>query len=171
LPINEAKRLKQFCFKIKDSTLEGVYSMNQYAKSTTRFTRIVTSVVISLTLFASSVPMSTYAAIQAPPLESNIVTQTMQHVFRFFFPRPLYVGTLMNGSSDAGMPDRGDEKATMATSNWTNLVVNLETGNHLVTADIMSVPTASGLPMSVQLVHNSFNASIDVGVGKGWMRA
>jgi YD repeat-containing protein len=33
----------------------------------------------------------------------------------------------------------------------------------------MSVPTASGLPMSVQLVHNSFNASIDVGVGKGWM--
>jgi len=35
----------------------------------------------------------------------------------------------------------------------------------------MSIPTASGLPMSVQLVHNSFNASIDVGVGKGWMRA
>jgi YD repeat-containing protein len=33
----------------------------------------------------------------------------------------------------------------------------------------MSVPTASGLPMSVQLVHNSFNASIDIGVGKGWM--
>jgi hypothetical protein len=94
-----------------------------------------------------------------------------QHVFHFFFPRPLYVGSLMNGSSDAGMPDRGDEKAAMATSNWTNLVVNLDTGNHLVTADIMSIPTASGLPMSVQLVHNSFNASIDVGVGKGWMRA
>jgi len=75
----------------------------------------------------------------------------------------------MNGSSDAGMPDRGDEKVTMATSAWTNLVVNLETGNHLVTADVMSIPTASGLPLSVQLVHNSFNASIDVGVGKGWM--
>jgi hypothetical protein len=41
--------------------------MNQYAKSTTRFTRIVTSVVISLTLLTASVPMSTYAAIQAPP--------------------------------------------------------------------------------------------------------
>jgi hypothetical protein len=59
--------MKRFSFKIKDSTLEGVYSMNQYAKSTTRFTRIVTSVVISLTLFTASVPMSTYAAIQAPP--------------------------------------------------------------------------------------------------------
>jgi hypothetical protein len=43
--------------------------------------------------------------------------------------------------------------------------------NHLVTKDVISVPTASGLPMSLQLVHNSFNASIDVGVGKGWIRA
>jgi hypothetical protein len=67
LPMDEVKKMKQFCFKIKDSTLEGVFSMNKYAKSTTRFTRIVTSVVISLTLFVSSVPMSTYAAIQAPP--------------------------------------------------------------------------------------------------------
>jgi hypothetical protein len=59
--------MKQFCFEIKETTSEGVYSMNQYAKSTTRFTRIVTSVVISLTLLTASVPMSTYAAIQAPP--------------------------------------------------------------------------------------------------------
>jgi hypothetical protein len=41
--------------------------MNDHAKSTMRFTRIVTSVVITLSLFTSSVPMSTYAAIQAPP--------------------------------------------------------------------------------------------------------
>jgi hypothetical protein len=131
--------------------------------------RVVLSVFLSFALLSASVPVSTYAAV--PPLETNIITHTMQRIFHFFFPRPLYVGTLMNGSSDAGMPDRGDEKVTMATSAWTNLVMNLETGNHLVTADVMSVPTASGLPMSVQLVHNSFNASIDVGVGKGWIRA
>ncbi len=46
----------------------------------------------------------------------------MQQVFHFFFPRPLYVDTLMNSSADAGMPDQGDEKAAMATSTWTNLV-------------------------------------------------
>ena len=163
--------MKRYSFKIKESTLEGVLPMNDPKKSNMRLTRIVTSVVVSFMLFTASVPVSTYAAIQAPPLGTNIVTQSMQRVFHFFFPRPLYVGSLMNGSTDAGMPDRGDEKVTMATSNWTNLVVNLETGNHLVTADVMSVPTASGLPLRLQLVHNSFNASIDVGVGKGWRRA
>ena len=140
---------------------------NRFAFSFNRVVRSILSIVITLSLFTASVPVSTYAAIENTSWENSIVYQSMQQVFHFFFPRPLYVGTLMNGSSDAGMPDRGDEKATMATSNWTNLVVNLDTGNHLVTADVMSVPTASGLPMSVQLVHNSFNASIDVGVGKG----
>jgi hypothetical protein len=81
----------------------------------------------------------------------------------------LFVGTLMTGSNLAGLPDRGDEKASMATSSWTNLVTNLQTGNHLVTASLLNVPTASGLPLSLQLAHNSMNASIDVGVGKGWM--
>jgi hypothetical protein len=132
--------------------------------------RSILTIVITLSLFTASVPVSTYAALQAP-LENSSLYKSMQQVFHFFFPRPLYVGTLMNGSSDAGMPDRGDEKVTMATSARTNLVVNLDTGNHLVTADVMSIPTASGLPMSLQLVHNSFNASVDVGVGKGWIRA
>ncbi|MDD4615351.1 MAG: hypothetical protein PHI40_08130, partial [Caldisericia bacterium] len=62
-----------------------------------RCIRSFLSIVITLALFASSVTVSTYAAIQAPPLETNIVTQSMQRIFHFFFPRPLYVGTLMNG--------------------------------------------------------------------------
>mgnify|MGYP000560186792 CR=1 FL=1 len=75
----------------------------------------------------------------------------------------------MTGSNLAGLPDRGDEKAALATSSWTNLVTNLQTGNHLVTASLLNIPTASGLPLSLQLAHNSMNASIDVGVGKDWM--
>ena len=75
----------------------------------------------------------------------------------------------MNGSVNAGLPDRNDEKATLVTSEWVNLVTNLDTGNHLVTVDLLNVPASSGLPLTLQLVHNSMNASIDVGAGKGWM--
>ena len=41
--------------------------MNDPKKSNMRLTRIVTSVVVSFMLLTASVPMSTYAAIQAPP--------------------------------------------------------------------------------------------------------
>ncbi len=98
-----------------------------------------------------------------------MLSSTMQWFRHTFFPTPLYVGTLTGGSTDAGLPNRTDEKVTMATSEWTNLVTNLDTGNHLVTVDLLNIPSASGLPMNLQLVHNSMNASVDIGVGKGWM--
>ncbi len=59
--------MKRYSFKIKESTLEGVLPMNDPKKSNMRLTRIVTSVVVSFMLLTASVPMSTYAAIQAPP--------------------------------------------------------------------------------------------------------
>ena len=98
-----------------------------------------------------------------------MITNAYYTIKNRLFPRPLFVGTLMGGSNEAGLPDRGDEKASMATSSWVNLVANLQTGGNIVAVDLLDVPSASGLPLTLQLVHNSMSPSIDVGVGKGWM--
>ncbi len=81
----------------------------------------------------------------------------------------LYPQSLIdNGSTSAGRKASDAEYVFHPTSNWTTLAMDLESGNFLFHAHLLSI---QGISLSIPffLTYNSMNAGEDIGLGKGWV--
>jgi YD repeat-containing protein len=86
----------------------------------------------------------------------------------FWNSRYYTMGLIDEGSTAAGLKGRSYEYAHLPTSKWTEMVADLQSGNHMLRAELFNLP-GTPLPLSLQLTYNSANANVDIGVGKGWM--
>ena len=73
-----------------------------------------------------------------------------------------------NGSDSAGRKSSDAEFIFHPTSKWTTLSADLESGNFLFIVNLFEL-SGTSLIIPFGLTYNSFNATEDIGVGKGWM--
>jgi YD repeat-containing protein len=124
---------------------------NKVSQKVTRI--VIVSFLCGLLFFSLSIPLPFLQAITSPHFSSG---------------RLYPLGLIEDGSLDAGLKGRSYEYAHLPTSEWTEMVADLQSGNHMLRAELFNLP-GSSLPLSVQLTYNSSNANVDIGVGKGWM--
>jgi len=68
----------------------------------------------------------------------------------------------------AGMHGTEENILSMPTTRWSNLAVNLNTGNAMVLVQPVNLP-GTPLPLSLSLLYHHRNAAVNVGLGNGWM--
>ncbi len=81
-----------------------------------------------------------------------------------FYPLTL----LSQGDPLAGMHGTEENILAMPTTRWSNLAVNLNTGNAMVVVQPINLP-GTPLPLSLSLLYHHRNAAVNVGLGSGWM--
>jgi len=112
------------------------------------------SFILSLfILFSFSIPLQFVRAITSPS---------------YWTSREYTVCQVYNGSSDAGLKGHDYEYAHLPTSEWTEMVADLQSGNHMLRADLFNLP-GTPLPLVVSLTYNSLNSAVDIGMGLGWI--
>jgi len=110
--------------------------------------------LLSLLLFFSfSIPLPFVRAITSPSYWSSRNYKTCQ---------------VYNGSSDAGLKGHDYEYAHLPTSEWTEMVADLQSGNHMLRAELFNLP-GTPLPLAFALTYNSLNSAVDIGMGLGWV--
>ena len=72
------------------------------------------------------------------------------------------------GSALAGIKGFEYEYGYLPTSDWIGLVSDLGDGNFIVRADIINI-MGTGLNLQLGMTYNSYNSTVDIGAGKGWM--
>jgi len=72
------------------------------------------------------------------------------------------------GNALAGIKGFEYEYGYLPTSEWIGLVSDLGDGNFIVRADIINI-LGTGLNLQLGMTYNSYNSTIDIGAGKGWM--
>jgi hypothetical protein len=78
------------------------------------------------------------------------------------------LGLIEDGSLSAGLKGRDYEYTHLSTSEWTEMVADLQSGNFMLRAELFNLP-GTPLPLTISLTYNSLNANVDIGAGKGWM--
>jgi len=138
----------------KQQVLKNDFSLDSRKKEKKHVYSIFSFVLAFLLLFSFSIlPLEFCHAIGTPS---------------YFDSRVYPQGLVDEGSVNAGQKNSQAEFAFLPTSEWTTLSANLQTGNFMVLAPLVTV---QGVPnsLSIFLTYNHFNASVDIGVGKGWM--
>ena len=138
----------------KQQVLKNDFSLDSRKKEKKHVYSIFSFVLAFLLLFSFSIlPLEFCHAIGTPS---------------YFDSRVYPQGLVDEGSVNAGQKNSEAEFAFLPTSEWTTLSANLQTGNFMVLAPLVTV---QGVPnsLSIFLTYNHFNASVDIGVGKGWM--
>ncbi|HOI25168.1 MAG TPA: DUF6531 domain-containing protein [Caldisericia bacterium] len=115
--------------------------------------RTLASVLSFVLLFLLSVP-SSYA---------QMLGSSTYYSSRFY---PLTL--LSQGDPLAGMHGTEENILSMPTTRWSNLAVNLNTGNAMVLVQPINLP-GTPLPLSLSLWYHHRNAAVNVGLGSGWM--
>jgi YD repeat-containing protein len=75
---------------------------------------------------------------------------------------------LSQGDPLAGMHGTEENILAMPTTRWSNLAVNMNTGNAMVLVQPINLP-GTPLPLSLSLLYHHRNAAVNVGLGNGWM--
>ena len=104
-------------------------------------------------LFAFSIPFQFVQAITNPS---------------YWTSREYKLCQVYNGSADAGLKGHDYEYAHLPTSEWTEMVADLQSGNHMLRAELFNLP-GTPLPLVVSLTYNSLNSAVDIGIGLGWV--
>jgi hypothetical protein len=123
---------------------------NNVSQKVTRI--LIVSLLSGLLFFSLSIPNQFLQAITSPHFSSG---------------RLYPLGLIEDGSTSAGLKGRSYEYAHLPTSEWTEMVADLQSGNQMIRAELFNLPGTS-LPLSIQLTYNSANANVDIGIGKGW---
>jgi YD repeat-containing protein len=82
------------------------------------------------------------------------------------FPTTVLANAML-GSSLAGVKGYSFEVAAIASSQWTNMVVDIKDGNLMVLAKPLEI-AGSGKSLTFEMTYNSVNHDLDLGLGKGW---
>jgi YD repeat-containing protein len=122
-------------------------------KKVDRVRSFVSFVLMAFMIFSLTIPIEYCKAVGAP---------------NFWTSRYYTMGLIDEGSAEAGLKGREYEYAHLPTSKWTEMVADIQSGNHMLRAELFNLP-GTPLPLSLQLTYNSANANVDIGVGKGWM--
>ncbi len=77
------------------------------------------------------------------------------------------MGLVEDGSEEAGLRGRDDEYAFLPTSEWTEMIADLYTGNFMLHTELFQLP-GTPLPLTFTMTYSSLNATMDIGLGKGW---
>jgi len=116
--------------------------------------RILISCFLSLLLFFSlSIPIQFVKAITSPS---------------YWTSREYKICQVYNGSTEAGLKGHDYEYVHLPTSEWTEMVADLQSGNFMVRAELFNLP-GTPLPLVVSLTYNSLNSAVDIGMGLGWI--
>jgi YD repeat-containing protein len=86
-----------------------------------------------------------------------------------YYSSRFYPLTLLDqGDPLAGMHGTEENILAMPTTRWSNLAVNMNTGNAMVIVQPINLP-GTPLPLSISLLYHHRNAAVNVGLGSGWM--
>jgi len=113
----------------------------------------VSCLLMVLLFFVFSIPVEFVRAITSPS---------------YWTSRNYQICQVYNGSSDAGLKGHDFEYAHLPTSEWTEMVADLQSGNFMLRAELFNLP-GTPLPLIVSLTYNSLNSAVDIGMGLGWI--
>jgi len=123
------------------------------SRSSSLVSRCLASVLSLVLIFLVSVPSSFAQMLGSPTYYSSR-----------FYPLTL----LDQGDPLAGMHGTEENILAMPTTHWSNLAVNMNTGNAMVMVQPINLP-GTPLPLSISLLYHHRNAAVNVGLGNGWM--
>lgn len=85
----------------------------------------------------------------------------------FWDSRIYPMGLVEDGSTEAGIKGFANEYGYFSTSQWTQVVFDLQNGGLVCQANLIQIP-GTILPLTFSLTYSSKNANVDIGMGKGW---
>jgi len=126
--------------------------MRSFKSSGTMNRFCVSCLLVLLMFFTISIPAEFCRAISSPT---------------FWTSRYFMTGLTDEGSVYAGVKGFANEYVYYPTSRWTQMIFDLQNGGFVCQANLIQIP-GTLLPLTFTLSYSSFNASLDIGMGKGW---
>jgi YD repeat-containing protein len=145
--------MKGVFMKLYLVNFEGPPFSRESSRSSSLLSRTLAVFISLVLIFLLSVPSSFAQILGSPTYYSSR-----------FYPLTL----LSQGDPLAGMHGTEENILAMPTTRWSNLAVNMNTGNAMVIVQAINLP-GTPLPLSISLLYHHRNAAVNIGLGSGWM--